>query len=155
MISDQQKQEILERQPLQRMQYFAALLGWRGLQLESVRLPEVSAKDNIPDGIVIYYATTDRKFFLQINTWPHGQTRKYSATVRADRYGIPNIGWHPFELFEDGRIESETQRLMAILHRKLFKDGLWRRQLALRSPELGIRFAKRSKWPVRFSVARR
>ena len=152
------RREIVAQQPYARMQYFAALLGWRGLSLFSHRIPdEVIGPDvNIPDGIVIYYCTSDQKFFLQINTDSNDQTRFHRATVRAERYGIINIGWHPFELFdEDERLIAEAKRLMPMLGRQWYKDRKWRRELALQHPEFHVQFSRRSQWPGRLAEARK
>ncbi len=152
------RREIVARQPLARMQYFASLLGWRGLRLFSHRIPAeaIVPEVNIPDGIVIYYCTSDVKFSLQINANPHGQTRFHSATVRADRYGILHTGWHPFELFDDEEpLIAEAQRLKSNLGRHLFRDRQWRWSLALQHPELHIQFSRRSQWARRLAEARK
>ncbi len=147
MITDCELHRRLSEQPLARMRYFAAILGWRGLQLEYVRLSdEEAARGQIPHGLVIYYITTDLKFNLQINTYPHGQCRIHKATVKADRYGIVHVGWHDFELHgDDQRLQQEVERLSPWLTRKNFKDRTWRRQFAKEHPELPIRQSRRNK----------
>ena len=83
-ISDPDLRRILTAQPLAKMQSFAALLGWKGLRLECVLLDDAEAsRANVPHGVVIYYMTTDDKFHIQINTYPHGQVRLHQATVKA------------------------------------------------------------------------
>ena len=152
------RREILAQQPLARMRHFASLLGWRGLRLFSHRIPEeaLGPEVNIPDGIVIYYDTSDLKFSLQINTFPHGQTRFHSATVKADRYGILHTGWQPIELFdEDEPLMAEAQRLQPLLGRHLFKDRQWRWSFALQHPELYMKFSRRSQWPRKLAQARK
>lgn len=152
------RREIVAQQPYARMQYFASLLGWRGLRLLSIQLSkeEIRRCTNIPDGIVIVYDTCDLKFSLQINTYPHGQTRFHAATVKAERYGIFNIGWHPFELFdEDELLLAEAKRLQPILSRQLYKDRRWRWSFALQHPELYMKFSRRSQWPRRLAQARK
>ena len=58
------------------MRHFAARLQWRGLDLKFVRLSdEEAARNDIPDGLVIYYVTTDLKFSLL--SCPR-QTARYS-----------------------------------------------------------------------------
>jgi hypothetical protein len=137
MTSDTELRPLLREQPLQRMRWFAALLGWRGLQLGSVCDFVVREGEKIPV-VVIYYYTTDAKFFLQINTFPHGQTRTHRATVRADRYGIFHVGWRDFELNDDGAVLEAAERLKPWLGRRNFKDRKWRRRLATEHPELPI-----------------
>jgi hypothetical protein len=96
--------------------------------------------------VVVYYATTDPKFFIQINTYPHGQIRRHQATVRADRYDIFNVGWHDFELHDDERqFTAEAERLEPWLFRTQFKDRKWRKRLAEQNPDLPIVTNRRNK----------
>ena len=131
-------QRTLATQPLARMQQFAELLGWRGLRLGHVRLcDDEAARADAPDGMVIFYQTTDEKFNLQINTYPHGQCRQHRATVKAERYGIRHVGWHEFELLDDpDKLRQEADRLRPWLDRRLFRDAKRRRQFKLAHPEL-------------------
>jgi hypothetical protein len=137
MISDIELHRILDAQPLPRMRFFASLLGWNDLQLEYVRLPEDEAQRGSVCGcVVIFYMTTDPKFNLQINTYPHGQCRHHRATVKADRYGIINVGWHDFQLCEDDtRLCADVERLTPWLRRDQFKDRAWRREFIAKHPE--------------------
>ncbi len=147
MISHGELQRIRSAQPLGRMRDLAARLGWRGLELEHVRLRDAEAeRANIANGIVIFYMTTDLKFNLQINTYPHGQCRTHRATVKADRYGIVNVGWHDFVLHDDdSALDQEIARMHPWLYRSHFKDPVWRRRLAREHPELPIIKSRRSK----------
>ena len=112
---------------------FGSMLGWWGLQLNYIRLSdEESKRGNVPDGLVIYYMTTDSKFNLQINTTPCGQTRFHQATLKADRYGVVHVGWHPFELFDDDeQLELEARRLKPWLDRKNLRDPARRRSFLI------------------------
>jgi hypothetical protein len=123
---------ILNAKPLARMRQFAALLGWHGLELGYIRFtPEEIRKYDAPEsGIIVDYMTTDLKFNLQINEVLNGQSTSHQATIKADRYGIINIGWHPFELSEDdAKMKEEAERLRPWLDRRLYKNAKWRRFL--------------------------
>lgn len=122
------------------MQQFAELLDWRGLRLRYVCLREdEAARAIVPSGVVIFYQTTDDKFNLQINTYPHGQCRQHQATVKAERYGIGHVGWHEFELFDDDdAVRHEADRLRPWLDRRMFRDVDRRRQLLIAHPELSL-----------------
>ena len=121
----------LERQPLLRMQRFAELLGWRGLQLDCIRDPKVEG------GVFISYMTSDWKFNLQINTQPHGQMRFHAATVKAERYRFSGLPFQSFELFDDeGCLQKEADRLRPLLARRNFKTPAWRRRFAAEHPKL-------------------
>lgn len=111
--------------PLYGLRAFARALGWRGLDMWQHMM------DN--GDIVIWYQTSDRKFFVQINENHVGQTDTYAVAVYADRYGICT-GWHTFELSDDRSAES----LIAWLQRRQFKDRSWRRDFCLRHPECCI-----------------
>lgn len=134
-------QRILATQPLLRMRQFAELLGWRGLRLGYVLLRDDEATPaNAHGGVVIFYQTTDEKFNLQINTYPHGQCRQHQANVKADRYGILHVGWHEFELFHDhDRFCQEAERLRPWLDRQMFRNPIRRRQYLREHPETEIR----------------
>lgn len=139
VLSNADVRAILAAQPVLRMQRFAAMLGWRGLQLEHVRVDMLENHKLDGPAIVIYYTTTDRKFFLQINTHPHGQTRLHQATVIAWRYGMHSVGWHAFELFdEDQQLIAEGKRLEPLLARSLVKDRNWRRRFLNQHPEYAL-----------------
>jgi len=65
-----------------------------------------------------YDRTQGRVFFQDVSfsSEPHAgsidQCVTYQATIIADRYGIKNIGWHPFTLFaDDGKLKDEVERL--------------------------------------------
>jgi hypothetical protein len=124
-IMREEHRKILNSKPLARIRRFASLLGWNGLQLEYIRFsPEEIVKYNVPSsGIITNYMTTDLKFNLQINELPNGQSHTHQATIKADRYGIRNIGWRPFEMFEDDQqLIQEVERLRPWLDRRLYKD---------------------------------
>lgn len=146
MTSDRELKRILNAQPLAQMQHFARELGWKGLRLEHACLSDDEAsKAGVGSGVVIFYATTDPKFFLQINTWPHGQFGTHRATVRADRYGVFHVGWHEFVLHDDERLLAmEADRLKPWLFRRQFKDRKWRKVLAQQNPQLPILKSRRS-----------
>ena len=131
--------QLLNSKPLARMRYFASLLGWNGLQLEYKTFsPDEIAKYGCPaTGILTYYMTTDFKFNLQINEVTTGQALAHQATIKADRYGICNIGWHPFDLSEnDQQLMQEVERLRPWLDRQLYKNASWRRTFKRKFPEM-------------------
>ena len=149
MISDVDLHRLLAAQPLLRMRCLASLLGWNGLQLEYVRVQDSEAHSQLPhDTVVVYYLTTDAKFNLQINTYPHGQSRFYEATVKAERYGISHVGWHQFELpDDDDLLVSTAATLKPWLYRPHFKDRQWVRQVLRENPNMAtLRAAKKRKW---------
>ena len=138
MISDVELNRALAAQPLPRMRLFASLLGWNGLQLEHVRLTN-SEQAKVGSGVVIFYMTTDPKFNLQINTFPHGQCRHHRATVKAERYRIINVGWQDFDLPDDDQLLlAEIDRLKPWLYRPQFKKREWCRQFIKAHPELAL-----------------
>lgn len=144
MISDSEIRRVLEGQPLGRMRLFASLLGWNGLQLEHVRLPEGSVAVDGNVGVLVYYMTTDPKFNLQINVHPSGQARHYHATVKAERYRITNVGWHDFELTDDNQsLLAEAEQLKPWLYRPQFKNREWCREFIKAHPKMAFPDLKR------------
>ena len=120
---------------------FAARFGWRGLQLDWIRSYLNQSKElvpvNVAGGVVISYTTTDPKFFLQINTVPHGQLHSHQATITAERYGIGNIGWHPFTLHEDDdKLLAEIEMLRPWLDRNQYKNRKWLRHFKSEHPDM-------------------
>jgi hypothetical protein len=137
MNSDQTR--ILASKPIARMRWFASLLNWRGLKLERTifSADEIRKWDLPSSGIIAFYMTTDWKFNLQINENPIGQSFTHQATIKADRYGILHIGWHPFNLFDDdSELRGEVERLRPWLDRKLYKNHKWLREFRLQHPEM-------------------
>ena len=118
-----EQRQTLQSKPLERMRRFASLLNWKGLQLEwHIIPPEEDQPPKITD-IIAFYLTPDIKFNLQINESPSGQSVTNQASVVAFRYGILNIGWHPFTLYEDDdALRTEAERLRPCLDRKRFKS---------------------------------
>jgi hypothetical protein len=147
MISDADLHRLLASQPLSRMRHLASLLGWNGLQLEYLRVRDSEANSKVPQNtVVVFYTTTDSKFFLQINTYPHGQSRTHQATVNAERYGITSVGWHQFELPDDEDLLVTTaEALKRWLYRPLFKDRQWVRQLLKENPNMATLGAARKR----------
>ncbi len=93
--------------------------------------------------------TTDEKFNLQINENPLYQSVTHQATIKAARYGIKHIGWHPFTLYDDdGRLIDEVERLRPWLDRKLFKNRQWLREFKLNHPQMLVASRKkhRGRW---------
>ncbi|NLS92320.1 MAG: hypothetical protein GXX96_09095 [Planctomycetaceae bacterium] len=134
-----EQRRIFNAKPIHRMRWFASLLHWHGLQLERiVPPPDEAAGLRIPEpGIIAFYMTTDWKFNLQINETPIGQSVTHQATIKADRYGINRIDWHPFTLFDDDEeLKHEAERLRPWLDRKLYKDRKWLRAFRQYHPEL-------------------
>lgn len=119
-----EQRQTLQSKPLERMRRFASLLNWRGLHLEwHIIPPEEDQPPKITD-IISYYITTNSKLYLQINEIPLGQSVTHQASVVAFRYGIINIGWHPFTLYEDDdALLAEAERLRPCLDRKRFKSS--------------------------------
>lgn len=137
-MNDEQRR-ISDSKPIHRMRYFASLLNWHGLQLERVSLsPEEVAELGISSpGIITYYMTTDCKFNLQINEAPIGQAVTHQATVKADRYSISSVGWHPFTMFDDDHeLRCEAERLRPWLDRKLYRDRRWLRKFKDTHPSM-------------------
>lgn len=143
--SESDIQRLIAAQPLRQMQRLAELLGWKGLRLEWGRIPDVEhANPELRGQVFIYYMTTDEKFNLQINTYPHGQARRHQATVKAERYGIIHTDWQHFELSndEEGVIQL-AEALKPILKRSNFKDRAWRKDFATQNPHLVHRKRRR------------
>src|SRR5687768_236494 len=102
--------------PFYELQRFAELLGWRGLRQERTTSPHSG-------DAIVWYWTTDRKLFLQINPYPQGQAEEYEATVVASRYGLaPSaVGFHRFSLTTE-EITAAAERLRPILSRSNFRN---------------------------------
>lgn len=100
---------------------FAGALGWRGLQMW---------QHDLDGRIITFYATTDPKFFLQVNEHPVGCTVTHVAAVYAHRYGICT-GWHVFNTTD----RDASHRLAEWLRRSQFRDAQWRRSFKRRHPE--------------------
>jgi hypothetical protein len=132
--------EVLAQQPKAKIEYFAGLLGWHGIRLWKVLLSDDDIRTaKLKNALVICYETTDEKFNLQINPHPIGQTRTYRATVKAERYGIANVGWHDFELFDDEEtLRREADRLRPWLERRQFKNPKLRREFIAAHPEIPL-----------------
>jgi len=131
---NQRQHEILMTKPHARMRRFAELLNWRGLQMEwIIYAREEIAWQSVPEPYVVtYYITSDVKFNLQINEKPDGQSLTHQATVKADRYGIRDVGWHPFTLFDnDKELLGEAERLRPWIDRRTYKDPRRRHTLKL------------------------
>jgi hypothetical protein len=144
----EEHRRILNSKPLARMRQFASLLGWKGLQLEYVTFSaEEILKYNCPTtGIIAHYMTTDLKFNIQINESPVDQCITHQATIKADRYGICNIGWHSFKLFEnDQQFMEEVERLRPWLDRRLYKNAHWRREFKHKFPEMLLPSRKKNR----------
>lgn len=133
-----EQRRVLASKPIDRMRWFASLLNWNGLQLERVPCsPDEIAAWGVPGGIIAYYMTPDLKFDLQINENPIGQSVTHHATITADRYGIRNICWHPFTLFDDDdALRREAQRVRPWLDRSLYKNRRWLREFKARHPDM-------------------
>ena len=130
---------VFHSKPIHRMRWFASLLYWHGLQQERIVFsPDESTEFNIPEpGIITFYMTTDWKFNLQINETPIGQSVTHQATIKADRHGIRDIGWHPFTLFDDdAALKREADRLRPWLDRRLHKDRKWLRAFKQDHPDM-------------------
>lgn len=126
-----EQRRIFSSRPIARTRRFASLLNWRGLQLKRILFSadEIEKWTAPPTGIIAYYKTSDPKFNLQINEIPAGHPVTYHATIIADHYGISNIGWHPFTLFdEDDDLRREAARLRPWLDRRLYKNREWLRK---------------------------
>ncbi len=138
------------------MRWFASLLNWHGLQLEQVLLSsEEPAELTTPaPGIITYYMTPDRKFNLQINEVPVGQAMTHQATIKADRYGIKNVGWHAFNMFDgDDELRCEAERLRPWLDRKLYRNSRWLREFKSTHPSMLLPSRKRRRGhPASFTV---
>lgn len=116
--------------PLGSIRRLAAALGWRGIQVfwgydcGNGQVPTPATP------IHVTYMTPDLKFNLQINENPPGESRRYSATVKADRYGIVNTGWVHFELPDDDEsLDRLAESLPPLLRRNNYKYRKWVRDL--------------------------
>jgi hypothetical protein len=108
--------------PLILTQEFAARLGWHGLCQYQHRLTR-DICGSLPVGTVITcYATTDEKFFLQINENPVAQKRHYQASIVAERYGLP------FTIDDRESAIAEAQRLSDVLSRSILRNPSSRRE---------------------------
>lgn len=122
-------QGFVMSRPFRRMQMFASWLGWRGLQIFDVApWPEAFESHKGLDRLY-FYQTPDRKFFLNINEVPGGQSFTHRATIRAERYGIAGIDGIHFALYDDiDRLRIECHRLLPMLSRNNWKSRSWRKQ---------------------------
>lgn len=138
MPYDSNPQQFIAAQPVLKMQRLAKLLGWNGLRLEYGRTPnDERFNEEIRGRLFVYYMTTDEKFNLQINTYPHGQTRRHQATVKAERYGIIHTGWQHFELPDDeASLVRLAETLKPLLKRSNFKNRAWLKGFAAQNPNL-------------------
>jgi hypothetical protein len=133
-----EQRRIFASKPIERMRRFAALIHWRDLQLERIIFTqdEISEWDLPRSGIITYYVTTDDKFNLQINELDATSPFTHQATIKADRYGIRNIGWCPFTLSDDfDKLKMEAERLRPWLDRGLYKNRSWLREFKREHPE--------------------
>ena len=116
--------------PLGRIRRLAAALGWRGIQISWSYACGDGQVPTPATPIHVTYLTPDPKFNLQINENPLGQSRRHSATVKADRYGIVNTGWVQFELPDDDEsLARLAETLQPLLRRDNFRDRRWVREL--------------------------
>jgi hypothetical protein len=120
------------------MQMFASWLGWRGLQIFDVApWPEAFESHKGLDRLY-FYQTPDRKFFLNINEVPDGQSLTHRATIRAERYGIAGIDAIHFALYDDiDRLRIECDRLLPMLSRDNWKARSWRKQ-RMEAPDIRL-----------------
>lgn len=136
-----EQSSIIDSNPIERIRRFAGLLHWRGLRLERILFTDDQVGQlNLPSsGIITYYMTTDLKFNLQINELSKTPVFTHQATIKADRYGIRDIGWHPFTLFDnDEKLQAEAERVRPWLDRNLFKDTQWLSNLKRKHPQFLI-----------------
>src|SRR5687768_5379528 len=105
------------RKPYRRLIAFADALGWHGLRMWQNRDTAT---------VATWYATTDRKCFLQINEHPIGNESTYAAAVYASRYGICT-GWHRFTLSD----QQPELHLKDWLSRRHFRNLRLRRLFQL------------------------
>jgi len=141
-----EQRRIFNSKPIERMRRFVRFLHWSGLQLERILFTtdEIAKWNVAPSGIIAYYMTTDAKFNLQINELDIAQPFTHQGTVKAERYGIRDVGWHPFTLFEDvERMKLEAERLRPWLDRKSYKNRQWIRKVKREHPEMSLPSRKR------------
>jgi hypothetical protein len=129
--------QLLQQQPIGLIAYFAGLLGWTAVKLEYIRIPKQGPhkQATLVDRLLFYYITPDENFNLQINTYPPNQTICHRATIKAERYGIQNVGWHEFRLGDNDLVKCEAARLAPWLRRSNFTNTEWRNQLRKSHPE--------------------
>lgn len=141
-----EQQRILDTRPLARMRPFAAMLNWRGLQLERlIFTPDQIAKWDVPaSGIITFYMTTDWKFNLQINELNAGSGFTHQGAVKPDRYGLRATDWIPFTLYEDDdALRREADRVRPWLDRRIYRNRESLRALKLAHPEMLVGSRKR------------
>lgn len=133
-------QRLLAHKPIESVQRFAEMLHWNGIEMDWVLFtPEEIEKWNVPSsGLLVWYLTTDLKFNIQVNETPPWEAVGHQASIVARRYGIRDVGWHPFNLSHGHELESEVERLRPWLDRRNFKNPKWRREFKRRHPELLI-----------------
>ncbi len=145
-LMNAEQHRILTSKPIARMRWFASLLNWHGLELSHhiFSSDEIARWNFHASGILVTYMTPDLKFNLQINENPVGQTVTYQATIKAERYGIVHIGWHPFTLFnDDNALRREAERLSPWLDRRSYKNRKWLRNFEAQHPEMLLSSRKR------------
>jgi hypothetical protein len=142
------QRDIVLGKPYWRMRMFASMLNWHGLRLAWIRFTEEDAATwaSVPESrIVVYYATTDPEFHIQVNELSD-RPALHNATVGPFRYGISQlaIGWHRFELFNsDADLAAEARRLKPYLDRQQFRNPARRAALKKAHPGLVARRRKR------------
>jgi hypothetical protein len=126
----------LADRPFWRLQVFAARFNWHGLTPHVSRVDGASAP--LPnDGIVIRYQAGEDDFCLNLVETPWGNPSRYTAHVRATRYGIACSGMHKFTLYTDEeQLISEAKRLACFLLRDNDLDPAWCINFAGEFPEL-------------------
>jgi hypothetical protein len=114
----------------ERLQLFAAALGWKGLQEEVHVFAE--AVPGIPAGghIRFWVSGNYDDIALHITENP-----PWYACVHAIRYRL-HSGFHKFVLFEDpASLRAEAARLSTFLHRRWFRSAEGRKDFRRLHPE--------------------
>jgi hypothetical protein len=141
-----EQRAIVLVEPCWRMRWFASLLNWNGVRLEWVRFRDEDARNSIgvpASRILLHYVTTDQEFHIQINALADC-VRLYQATIGPFRYGISQVPWHRFELFDDdAKLVSEAQRLKPFLDRQQFRDPVRRAAWKKANPEFLLKRRRR------------
>jgi hypothetical protein len=93
---------------------FASSLGWRTLKQHT--------KVFSPDDVLVWYETTDRKFWFQINRYGDETSPFYNAAAYSLRHGIC-VGFFVFDLSR----AAISQYMAPLWRRSNFYDPRWRR----------------------------
>lgn len=152
-----EQQRYLESRPIDRLRQFASMLYWHGLQLNyHLMPPHTPGISETDDPLIVYFATTHWKFYLQINErGGHDAQLTHCATVVSFGYGLRPYEFQSFTLFDDPlQLAAEADRLRPLLDRRYWRRKSWRKSFLLAHPELRIPTKKRRHAPLSSAILR-